>query len=152
VITQGHRSRSEYEIERRVKLRMDRQKMLHQPDAPHLWAVIDEAALTRPIGPPRVMRSQLKYLLEVSEASNIDVQVLPFRSGAHAAAGGSFTILRFAEPDLPDIVYLEQLTSAVYLDKRSDVEDYAMIMERVTVQAETPARSAATLRRLLSEI
>jgi len=80
------------------------------------------------------------------------VQVLPFRSGAHAAAGGSFTILRFAEPDLPDVVYLEQLTSAVYLDKRSDVEDYVMIMERVSVQAETPTRSAATLRRLLSEI
>ena len=152
VITQGHRARSDYEIERRVQLRMDRQKMLHQPDAPHLWAVIDEAALTRPFGPSRVMRSQLQYLLDVSAATNIDVQVLPFRSGAHAAAGGSFTILRFAEPDLPDVVYLEQLTSAVYLDKRSDVEDYAMIMERVSVQAETPARSAATLRRLLNEI
>ena len=152
VITQGHRARADHEIERRVQLRMDRQKMLHQPDAPRLWAVIDEAALTRPIGPPRVMRSQLQYLLEVSESPNIDVQILPFRSGAHAAAGGSFTILRFAEPDLPDIVYLEQLTSAVYLDKRSDVEDYVMIMERVSVQAETPTRSTTTLRRLLSEI
>src|SRR5690242_890686 len=152
VITQGHRARSEHEIARRVQLRMDRQKMLHQPDAPHLWAVIDEAALTRPIGPPRVMRSQLAHLLEVSEAPNIDVQVLPFRSGAHAAAGGSFTILRFAEPDLPDIVYLEQLTSAVYLDKRSDVEDYVMIMERISVQADTPAESRATMRRLLKEI
>ena len=80
------------------------------------------------------------------------LQVLPFRAGAHAAAGGSFTILRFAEPDLPDIVYLEQLTSAVYLDKRADVEDYVMIMERVTVQAETPARSRDLLRRLLDEI
>jgi transcriptional regulator with XRE-family HTH domain len=152
VITQGHRARSEYEIERRVQLRMERQKMLRQPDAPRLWAVIDEAALTRPVGPTHVMRSQLQHLLDVSESPNIDVQILPFRSGAHAAAGGSFTILRFAEPDLPDVVYLEQLTSAVYLDKRSDVEDYAMIMERVTVQAETPARSAATLRRLLNEL
>jgi transcriptional regulator with XRE-family HTH domain len=152
VITHGHRSRSEYEIERRVQLRMDRQKMLHEPDAPRLWAVIDEAALTRPFGPPRVMRSQLEHLLEVSAAPNIDLQVLPFRSGAHAAAGGSFTILRFAEPDLPDVVYLEQLTSAVYLDKRSDVEDYVMIMERVSVQAETPNQSQATLRRLLSEL
>ena len=152
VITSGHRARSDYEIDRRVQLRMDRQRMLHQPDAPRLWAVIDEAALTRPVGPPRVMRSQVKHLLEVSESPNVDVQILPFHSGAHAAAGGSFTILRFAEPDLPDVVYLEQLTSAVYLDKRSDVEDYVMIMERISVQAETPARSAATLRRLLNEL
>ena len=152
VIMHGHRSRSDLEIDRRVQLRMERQKMLAQPDAPHLWAVIDEAALTRPFGPPRVMRAQLDHLLEVSEAPNVHLQVLPFRAGAHAAAGGSFTILRFAEPDLPDIVYLEQLTSAVYLDKRADVEDYVMIMERVTVQAETPQRSVATLRRLRDEI
>ena len=151
VIGHGH-SRSTDELDRRVQLRMERQQMLHQPEAPHLWAVIDEAALTRPFGPTRVMRDQLRYLLEASAAPNIHVQVLPFRSGAHAAAGGSFSILRFAEPDLPDVVYLEQLTSAVYLDKRSDVEDYVMIMERVSVQAETPTRSAATLRRLLSEI
>jgi transcriptional regulator with XRE-family HTH domain len=152
VIKHGQRNRSDYEVDRRVQLRMDRQKMLHEPEAPHLWAVIDEAALTRPFGPPSVMRSQIKHLLEVSESPNIDVQVLPFRSGAHAAAGGSFTILRFAEPDLPDIVYLEQLTSAVYLDKRSDVEDYVMIMERISVQADTPAESRAWLRRLLKEI
>jgi transcriptional regulator with XRE-family HTH domain len=151
VIGHGH-SRSADELDRRVQLRMDRQEMLHQPEAPHLWAVIDEAALTRAFGPVRVMREQLKHLLEVSAAPNIHVQVLPFRSGAHAAAGGSFSILRFAEPDLPDVVYLEQLTSAVYLDKRSDVEDYVMIMERISVQAETPTRSQATLRRLLNEV
>jgi transcriptional regulator with XRE-family HTH domain len=151
IIGHGH-SRSTDELDRRVHLRMERQKMLHQPDAPHLWAVIDEAALTRAFGPTRVMRDQLRYLLEASAAPNIHVQVLPFRSGAHAAAGGSFSILRFAEPDLPDMVYLEQLTSAVYLDKRSDVEEYQLIMERVTVQAETPAHSRETLRRLLGEL
>jgi transcriptional regulator with XRE-family HTH domain len=152
VIAHGHRSQPAHEIDRRVQLRMDRQKMLHQPNAPQLWAVIDEAALTRPFGPPRVMRAQVEYLLELSSAQNVHVQVLPFCAGAHAAAGGSFTILRFAEPDLPDVVYLEQLTSAVYLDKRSDVEDYVMIMERVSVQAEPPAQSRATLQRLLTEI
>ena len=151
VIGHGH-SRSTDELDRRVQLRMERQQMLHQPEAPHLWAVIDEAALTRPFGPTRVMRDQLRYLLEASAAPNIHVQVLPFRSGAHAAAGGSFSILRFAEPDLPDVVYLEQLTSAVYLDKRAEVEDYMLIMERVTVQAETPAQSRETLRRLLGEL
>jgi transcriptional regulator with XRE-family HTH domain len=151
VIGHGH-SRSADELDRRVQLRMDRQEMLQQPEAPHLWAVIDEAALTRAFGPVRVMREQLKHLLEVSAAPNIHVQVLPFRSGAHAAAGGSFSILRFAEPDLPDVVYLEQLTSAVYLDKRADVEEYQLIMERVTVQAETPAQSRETIRRLMAEL
>ena len=151
VIGHGH-SRSAAELDRRVELRLERQKMLHLPEAPHLWAVIDEAALTRPFGPTRVMRDQLKHLLDVSAAPNVHVQVLPFRSGAHAAAGGSFSILRFAEPDLPDVVYLEQLTSAVYLDKRADVEDYVVIMERVTVQAETPAQSRETLRRLLADL
>ena len=151
VIGHGH-SRSAEELNRRVELRLERQEMLYKPEAPHLWAVIDEAALTRPFGPVRVMRDQLRHLLEVSAAPNIHVQVLPFRSGAHAAAGGSFSILRFAEPDLPDVVYLEQLTSAVYLDKRAEVEDYMLIMERVTVQAETPAQSRETLRRLLGEL
>ena len=141
-----------HEIERRVRLRMERQKMLHQPDSPQLWAVIDEAALTRPFGSPSVMRAQLEHLLELGAAPNITLQVLPFRSGAHAAAGGSFTILRFAEPDLPDVVYLEQLTSAVYLDKRSDIENYLTIMEQVSVQAVTPSESEAIIRGLVDDM
>jgi transcriptional regulator with XRE-family HTH domain len=152
VILVGHRNESAEEIDRRVYLRISRQKMLTEPGSPKLWAAVDEAALSRPFGSPNVMRSQLQRLLEMSELPNVILQVLPFHRGAHAAAGGPFTILRFAEPDLPDIVYLEQLTSAVYLDKRSDVEDYVMIMERVSVQAETPAQSRATLQRLLMEI
>jgi transcriptional regulator with XRE-family HTH domain len=150
VILVGHQNESADEIDRRVQLRMTRQKMLTEPGAPQLWAVIDEAALSRPFGAPHVMRAQLEHLLEMSELSNVTVQVLPFRFGSHAAAGGAFTVLRFAESDLPDIVYLEQLNSAVYLDKRSEVEDYLAVMERVSVQAETPAHSTRTLRRLLA--
>jgi transcriptional regulator with XRE-family HTH domain len=152
VIAVGHQSDSADEIERRVHLRMTRQKMLTEPGAPQLWAVLDEAALSRPFGPPHVMRAQLEHLLEITELPNVTVQVLPFRFGSHAAAGGAFTILRFAESDLPDIVYLEQLNSAVYLDKRSDVEDYLSVMERVSVRAETPFKSKDTLRRLLSHL
>jgi transcriptional regulator with XRE-family HTH domain len=152
VIQHGHRARTEFEIERRVQLRMDRQKMLHQPDAPHLWAVIDEAALTRPFGPPRVMRAQIEHLLEVSSAPNIDVQVLPFQSGAHAAAGGSFTILRFAEPDLPDVVYIEQLTSALYLDKPVEVDSYLEVMEQLCLQAEPVANTTKVLQQILADI
>ena len=152
VIVVGHQSDSADEIERRVHLRMTRQKMLTEPGAPQLWAVLDEAALRRPFGPRHVMRAQLEHLLEITELPNVTVQVLPFRFGSHAAAGGAFTILRFAESDLPDLVYLEQLNSAVYLDKRSDVEDYLSVMERVSVRAETPFKSKDTLRRLLSDL
>lgn len=153
VIVHGDRHhQSPHEIERRVQLRIERQKMLHQPDSPQLWAVIDEAVLTRPVGSPDVMRAQFEYLLELGAAPNITLQVLPFQSGVHAASGGSFTILRFAESDLPDVVYLEQLTSAVYLDKRSDVENYLTIMEQVSVQAAPPSESAALIRRLIADM
>ncbi|AEA25830.1 helix-turn-helix domain-containing protein [Pseudonocardia benzenivorans] len=148
VIVVGHQGESVEEIDRRVHLRMTRQKLLGEPGAPAFWAVIDEGALRRPFGPPRVMRGQIDHLLEMTELPNVTVQVLPFTFGGHAAAGGPFTILRFAEPDLPDIVYLEQLTSAVYLEKRPEVEAYLAVMERVSVQAETPARSAEMLHRL----
>jgi hypothetical protein len=152
VIIVGHQADAAEEIDRRVQLRMTRQKMLTEPGAPQLWAVIDEAALSRPYGPPHVMRAQLDHVLEMAALPNVTVQVLPFRLGGHAAAGGAFTILRFAEPDLPDIVYLEHLNSAVYLDKRSEVEDYLAVMERVSVQAETPLRSKGMLHRLRTEI
>lgn len=151
VILAGHRTEPEHEIDRRVQLRIDRQKMLAEPGAPQFWAVIDEAALSRPFGPPDVMRGQIEHLLEMSTMPNVTIQVLPFRLGSHAAAGGPFTILRFAEPDLPDVVYLEQLNSAVYLEKRSDVEQYLAVIERVSVQAETPVRSRTLLRNLLKE-
>jgi transcriptional regulator with XRE-family HTH domain len=152
VIAVGHAAGGADEVDRRVQLRMARQRALTQPAAPHLWAVVDEAALRRPFGPPPVMRAQLDHLLDVCEAPNITLQVLPFHLGGHAAVGGAFTILRFAEPDLPDIVYLEQLNSAVYLDKRAEVEDYLAAMERVSVQAETPERTVDTLRRLRAEV
>jgi len=151
VILAGNPNEPEHEIDRRVQLRIDRQKMLSEPGAPQFWAIVDEAALSRPFGPPAVMRSQIEHLLTMSTMPNVTVQVLPFRFGSHAAAGGPFTILRFAERDLPDVVYLEQLNSAVYLEKRSDVEQYLAVIERVSVQAETPVHSRALLRDLLKK-
>jgi transcriptional regulator with XRE-family HTH domain len=149
VILVGHQDESADDIDRRVRLRMTRQKMLTEPGAPQLWAVIDEAALSRPFGTRRVMHDQIEHLLEMTSLPNVTVQVLPFEFGIHAAAGGPFTILRFAEADLPDVVYLEQLNSAIYLDKRPEVEDYLAVMERVSVQAETPAETKALLRKKL---
>lgn len=149
VIEMGDRTEPSHEIDRRVQLRLSRQKMLAQPPAPHVWAVLDEAALSRPYGSPAVMQAQLRHLLEVSRSRELTLQLLPFSAGSHAAAGGPFSILRFAESDLPDVVYLEQLNSAVYLDKRSDVEDYAGVWERVVVQALTPAATRTALQDML---
>jgi transcriptional regulator with XRE-family HTH domain len=114
----GHDGAPPREIERRVRLRMARQSVLDRDDPPNLWAVIDEAVLRRPAGSPAVMHGQLRHLAELAERPNVTIQIIPFQAGGHSAAGGPFSILRFAEPDLPDIVYLEQLTSALYLTSR----------------------------------
>ena len=131
----GHRSAPADEIEHRVSLRMQRQKILDLDDSPRIWAVIDESALHRPLGGVEAMRAQLRHLIEVTEYPRVTLQVMPFSRGGHPAAGGSFTVLRFGEPDLPDIVYLEQLTSALYLDRRADVDSYHAVMERLCLQA-----------------
>jgi transcriptional regulator with XRE-family HTH domain len=145
----GHEGASPREIERRVRLRMARQAVLDRPDPPSLWAVIDEAVLRRPPGPPPVMRGQLEHLAKMAKRPNVTVQIIPFQAGGHAAAGGVFSILRFAEPDLPDVVYLEQLTSALYLDKPEAVDSYQKVMERVCLEATTPTASADVIAAIL---
>ena len=152
VISIGHPRASKEEIDRRIELRERRQQRLLGPDAPTLWAVVDEAAVRRPFGGRKVMRGQIKHLLEMTERPNIRLQVLPFARGGHAAAGGPFTFLRFSEPALPDVVYIEQLTSALYLDKREDTDAYMEVMDRVSVQANTVAASKQFLKDLLTEL
>jgi hypothetical protein len=136
----GHKSAPAEEIDRRVSMRLKRQDVLANPEPPQVWSVMDEAVLRRPLGGRAVMRAQLQHLAEIASLPNVIVQVVPFGGGGHAAAGGSFSILRFAEPDLPDIVYIEQLTSALYLDKRETVDHYMAVMERLCLEA-TPAAS-----------
>jgi transcriptional regulator with XRE-family HTH domain len=151
VIQLGHQAASDEEIERRIQLRLARQQVLTRSRAPHLWAVVDEAVLRRPIGGVDVMRAQLTALIEAAEQPNVRLQVISFRTGGHAAAGGPFAILRFPEPDLPDVVYVEQLTSSLYLDKRSDVDHYAIAMEQLCVEAEPPDDTPAILEKVLRE-
>jgi hypothetical protein len=143
----GHRAAPPEEIDRRVSLRLKRQDLLTRPDPPQVWSVIDEAALRRPVGGRAVMRAQLNRLIEVAALPHVTIQVVPFGRGGHAAASGSFTILRFAEPELPDVVYIEQLTSALYLDNRDDVDHYLEVMNNLSAEALTPDGSA----RFLSE-
>ena len=133
------------ELDRRVALRMKRQELLVQQDPPTLWCVIDEAVLRRPMGGKAVMAAQIAALMDAADLPNVTIQIIPFAAGGHAAAGGAFTILRFREPDLADTVYIEQLTSALYLDKRDDVEQYAAAMEKLSAQARQPDETSKIL-------
>lgn len=152
VVLLGHGRALPAEIDRRVALRMRRQQVLHRKDPPQLWAVVDEAALRRPIGGPAVMRQQVMALIDATRLPNVRLQVVPFAAGGHAAAGGAFSILRFGDAELPDVVYIEQLTSALYLDKREDLEFYAVAMERLCVEAEPPERTPELLGRILADL
>jgi hypothetical protein len=151
VVLLGHARAKPEEVERRVNLRMDRQQLLTRHDAPQLWVVVDEAALRRPIGGHDVMRGQLESLIEATKLPNVRLQIIPFLAGGHAAAGGAFSVLRFPEQDLPDVVYIEQLTSALYLDKRDDVDHYAAAMEMLCVEAQPPDRTAEMLTGMLRD-
>jgi hypothetical protein len=147
----GHRAAPGEEIDRRVSLRLKRQDLLTGPEPPQVWSVIDEAALRRPVGGRAVMRAQLNRLIEVAALPHVTIQVVPFGRGGHAAASGSFTVLRFAEPELLDVVYIEQLTSALYLDNRDDVDHYLEVMNNLSAEALTPARTARFLTEITRE-
>jgi len=148
----GHTGSSGEEIDRRVSLRLKRQDLLTSPSPPQVWSVLDEGALRRPVGGRRVMRAQLSHLAEVARMRQVTLQVVPFDRGGHAAAGGSFTVLRFSEPEVPDVVYLEQLTSALYLDKREDVDHYMEVMNHLSTEALTPVESTRFITDMSREI
>ena len=143
---------SSEEVGRRVRLRMARQILLTREHPPRLWAVMDEAALRRPVGGREVMRGQLERLIDATKLPNVTLQVLPFGAGAHPAMVGAFSILRFADRELPDVVYLEHLTNAVYLDKRAEVERYLDVMELLCVDSEPPAKTVELLTKILNQL
>jgi hypothetical protein len=152
IISQALERRPADEIDRWVSVRLQRQRVLTRPNPPRLWAVVDEAALRRQIGGREVMRGQLEHLLAMAKLPNVTLQLMPFHAGGHPAQGGAFVIFRFADPDLPDIVYLEQLASALYLDKRDDVDRYAETMDRLSVQAESGQRTISSIEKMLTEV
>ena len=140
------------EIERRVALRLKRQELLSRPKPPKIWSVMDEAVLRRPVGGRAVMRAQFQHLIELAELPQVTLQVVPFDSGAHTAESGSFTVLRFSERDLPDVVYLEQLTGAIYLDQRSDVEHYLEVVDELSSEALPPDGTTRLIEQVAREI
>lgn len=149
VVRRGMKGAGEADVEKRVALRLERQKHLVSENAPDFHIVLDEAALRRPYGDREVMRGQLQHLIEFSERPNVRLQIMPFSFGGHSGESGAFTILGFPESDLSDVVYLEQLTSALYLDKAEDVAQYEKALKELQRDSPGPDESRDLLRGLL---
>jgi hypothetical protein len=151
IMSRGRPDLAGPDLERRVSFRVRRQEILARPGAPRLWAVLDESVLHRPIGGIAVLRAQLEYLLQITKQKHVTLQLVPFELSGYAAEG-SFTMLRFDEPELPDVAYVEHLGGAIYLDRRDELELYGRAFDRLTVDALTPDRTRQRLSKRLAEL
>jgi transcriptional regulator with XRE-family HTH domain len=152
VLKTGLPHADEAEIARLLDLRIERQKLLARPDAPRLWAVLDETVFRRAPASRAAMRVQVDFLLEAVARAGVTLQVMPFRAGPHPAMYGPFCIFRFRFSELPDIVYSESLTGAVYIDDRDDVSAYLEALDRMCAQAAPAPSTEAYLGGLRKEI
>ncbi|MEA5359496.1 helix-turn-helix transcriptional regulator [Amycolatopsis sp., V23-08] len=151
IFSHGRPEMADDRVDQLVALRMRRQKMFSRPDAPRVWMVLDESVLHRPIGGMKVLKRQIEYLLEMSALPHVSVQVLPYsRSGL--SAEHAFSLMRFGEPELPNIAYVEYLTGAHYIEKREEIEKYSRSLDMLAVDAETPDRSRSMLAKRRQEI
>ena len=150
-VTRLRKAAPDDEVERRVALRLKRQELLGRPNPPNIWSVMDEAVLRRAVGGPAVMRAQFQHLIDMADLPHVTLQVVPFSRGVHAGESGSFTVLRFEERGLPDVVYIEQLTGATYLDQRSDVEHYLAVVDELSSVALTPAGTTRFIEQVARE-
>ncbi|MFD9327149.1 helix-turn-helix domain-containing protein [Streptomyces sp. NPDC060065] len=134
-------------IERHVALRMNRQELLTRENAPHLWVIMDETALRRPVSiDSKVMRDQIDRLLEAVEHDHITLQVAEFENGPHPGTYTSFALFRFAEPELPDMVYSEYVTGALYLDSRAEVALHLEVLDHMSAHAASAQRTKEILQ------
>ncbi|GAA4539012.1 helix-turn-helix domain-containing protein [Amycolatopsis samaneae] len=151
IVSHGRPDMTDERIDQVVALRMRRQKMFSRPDSPRVWTVLDESILHRPIGGAQVLKRQLEHLMEMMTLPHVSVQILPYdRSGL--SAEHAFSLLRFAEPELPNIAYVEYLTGAHYLEKRDEIEKYSRALDMLAVDAETPDRSRTMIAKRRQEI
>lgn len=133
------------EIDRLVQVRMARQAVLSRTPPVQLWAIIDEAALHRPVGGEKVMGAQLDRLAEVARLPHITLQVIPYKVGGHPGMGGSFAVLRFGEPSEVDVVYVESQAAALFLEGSTDIRRFTRIFEHLRALAQPPADSASLI-------
>jgi hypothetical protein len=140
------------EIDQRVDLRVTRQQILTRANPVKLWVIIDESVLHRPIGGREAMCEQIEHLMKMARLPNITLQVMPFSSVGYPSAGGAFSVLRFPEGDLPDVVYIEHAASALYLDKIEDLDEYAAIMDALSISAAPLGETQNILRDALDKM
>ncbi|MEU2616665.1 helix-turn-helix transcriptional regulator [Streptomyces sp. NPDC007157] len=134
-------------VERHVSLRLTRQRLLEQDDPPHLWVIMDETVLRRPVSADcEMMREQVDKLLAFVERDRITLQIAEFASGPHPGTYAPFTLFRFAEPELPDMVFTEYLTGALYLDSRDEVGAHLEVLDHMTARAASAQRTEELLR------
>ncbi|MFD1046143.1 DUF5753 domain-containing protein, partial [Kibdelosporangium lantanae] len=131
----------EADVERRVAARMERQRILTEPDPPNYWAVVDEAVLTRTVGSSEVMRGQLLRLCERAALPNVTIQVVPFDAGAHSSMEGPYLIIGFPEQSDPDVVYVDITPGGVYLEEQADVQRYTLMFDHLRASALSPEDS-----------
>ncbi len=151
VIGRAHEDTPEM-VEPKVAVRMRRRRILTPPTSSRLWAVMDESALHRTVGDAAVMRGQLAHLIEMAELPNVTIQLLPLDFGGNVGGVGPVTILRFAEAEVKDVVYLEQIASAQYLTKEADVDPYQQLMNELGLHARHATDTPAILRRIMDSL
>lgn len=151
VVERGLPNAPASEVQRRVELRMRRAQLLLREDAPQLWAVIDESVLLRVLGDRTVMRDQLDHLAKMAERPNVTLQIVPLNVTNASAPAIPVTYLRFGGLDLPDVVYLEHIKSANFLEDRDETEEYRIVLDRLADEALTPRESVEMLRRTIDE-
>jgi transcriptional regulator with XRE-family HTH domain len=139
-------------IERKAAVRLARQDRLTGLEPPDYWAVLNEAVIRRVVGGPGTMRVQLQHIAQMADLTHVNVQVLPFRAGAHAAMNESFIVLSFPVPADPDVVYLESQAGSLYLEQRPEVERYAAMFSHLIAKALDPDESRALIARAAAEM
>jgi transcriptional regulator with XRE-family HTH domain len=143
---------TEADIDRLVRVRMERQELLRSDDAPRVWLVLNEAVIRRVVGGYAVMRAQIQRLIEASRLPNVTLQVVPFGAGAHPAMDGSFKLLGFPEPSDPNIVYVEYHTGALYMERPGEVDRYRLAFDHLRAAAESVDASRAHMERAAEEL
>jgi transcriptional regulator with XRE-family HTH domain len=151
VVRRGLPTAPAAEVRRRVELRTRRTELLQRADAPQLWAVIDESVLLRVLGSVDVMREQLAHLVEMAQRSNVTVQIVPLDVTNASAPAIPITYLRFGGLDLPDVVYLEHIKSANFLEDQDETEEYRLALDRLADEALTPRASLERLRETMEQ-
>jgi transcriptional regulator with XRE-family HTH domain len=143
---------SEEEIDRKIALRLDRQRRLTAPDHPRLWVILDEAVLRREIGGRAVMREQLELVVKRSELPNVTIQVIPFSVGAHAGLGSAFSILGFPDSEDHEVVYIEEAAGSLYIERAAEVRRYKLKMDHLLAAALRPEESIRMIDSVAKEL